>query len=94
MTWRIGARHDTEDFPGLITTLAGDTERTETTSSEFSDLVLVCLVDFWWDWVVFLDSLQDEKWSALNTDDTFALWGFDNGLDLLGDGVEWVKVNY
>jgi hypothetical protein len=42
--------------------------------------------------VVFLDSLEDEKWGTLDTDNTLALRGLDNSLDLLGDGIEGVEI--
>jgi hypothetical protein len=42
--------------------------------------------------VVLLDSLENEKWSTLDTDDSLALRGLDDSLDLLGDGVEGVEV--
>jgi hypothetical protein len=42
--------------------------------------------------VVFLDSLEDEKWGTLDTDDTLALGGLNNSLNLLGDGIERVEI--
>ncbi|KAI6756513.1 hypothetical protein HG530_011111 [Fusarium avenaceum] len=44
------------------------------------------------DGVVFLDSLEDEKWGTLDTDNTLALRGLNNSLDLLGDGIEGVEI--
>lgn len=92
VTGRVGARHYTKDLPRALTTLAGNTEGTETTGSELSDLVLVGLVDFLGDGVVLLDGLQDEKRGTLNTDDALALGRLNNSLDLLGDGVEGVEL--
>lgn len=93
VTWRIGARHDAENFPRGITTLASNTEGAETTGGEFGDLVLVCLIDIIWNGVVFLDGLQDEKWCTLDADDALTLGRLDDGLDLLGDGVEGEEFN-
>lgn len=93
VTWGIRAGHDTEDLPLAFAALAGDTEGTETTGGELGDLVLVGLVDILWDGVVLLDGLQDEKGSALDTDDALARGRLDNGLDLLGDGIEGVELN-
>lgn len=42
--------------------------------------------------MVLLDSLENEKWGTLDTDDTLTLRGLDNSLDLLGDRVEGVEV--
>lgn len=42
--------------------------------------------------MVFLDSLEDEKWGTLDTDNTLALRRLDNSLDLLGDGIEGVEI--
>jgi hypothetical protein len=93
VTRGVRAGHDTENLPLAFAALAGNTEGTETTGSELSDLVLVGLVDVLWDGVVFLDGLQDEKGSALDTDDALALGRLDDGLDLLGDGIEGVELN-
>ena len=93
VTGRVRAGHDAENLPRVVTALASDTERTETTGSELGDLVLVGLVDSFGDGVVLLDGLENEKRGALDTDDTLALRGLDNGHDLLGDGVEGVEVN-
>lgn len=60
VTRGVGAGHDSENLPGALTTAAGDTERTETTGGELSDLVLVCLVDLLGDLVVLLDGLKNE----------------------------------
>jgi hypothetical protein len=38
---RVRARHDSENFPSTLTSLASNTERSEATSSEFGDAVLV-----------------------------------------------------
>lgn len=92
VAWRIGARHDSEDLPGTFTALASNTERTETTGSEFGDLVLVGGVNVLWDGVVFLDGLENEERSTLDTDDALTLGALDNGRDLLGDGVEGVEL--
>lgn len=92
VTGGIGARHDTEDLPGAFTTLAGNTERAETTGSEFSDLVLVGGVDVLGDGVVFLDGLENEERSTLDAGDGLTLGGLDDGGDLLGDGIEGLEV--
>jgi hypothetical protein len=89
---RVGARHDSENFPSTLTSLASNTERSEATSGEFGDAVLVGSIDLLGDGVVLLDSLENEKWGTLDTDDTLALRGLDNSLDLLGDWVEGVEV--
>ncbi|ROW03986.1 hypothetical protein VSDG_00847 [Cytospora chrysosperma] len=91
VTGRVGAGHDTQNLPGTLTTLASNTERTETTGSELSNLVLVGLVDLLRDGVVLLDRLEDEERSTLNTGDLLALGRLDNSGDLLGDGVEGVE---
>ncbi|ROW06561.1 hypothetical protein VMCG_04318 [Cytospora schulzeri] len=91
VTGRVGAGHDTQDLPGTLTTLASNTERTETTGSELGDLVLVGLVDLLGDGVVLLDRLEDEERSTLNTGDLLALGRLDNSGNLLGDGVEGVE---
>jgi hypothetical protein len=93
VTWRIRAGHDSENLPGGIATLASDTERAETTGSELGNLVLVGLINLGRDWVVFLDSLQDEKRSALDADDALALRRLNDGLNLLGDGIKGVEVD-
>lgn len=92
VTWGIRARHDTENLPVTFTASAGNTEGTETTGSEFGNLVLVIGSNLLWDWVVFLDSAENEEWGTLNTDNALALWGLDDGSNLLGDGVEWVEL--
>lgn len=88
VTRGVRARHNSENLPRALTTLAGNTKGTETTSSELSNLVLVGLVDLLRDGVVLLHSLQDEKRGTLNTDDALTLGRLDVGGDLLGDGVE------
>ena len=93
VTRRIRAGHDTENLPSTLTTLAGNTKRTETTGGEFSDTVLVSLVNLLRDGVVFLDSLENEERSTLDTGDALTLGGLNEGLDLLGDGVEGVEVD-
>ena len=92
VTGRVGARHDSENFPGSFATLTGDTQGTETTGGELGDLVLVGGVDFLGDGVVFLDGLENEKWSTLDTDDALALRRLNDGADLLGDRIEGVEV--
>jgi hypothetical protein len=77
-----------QNFPRSVPALPGNTERTETTSSEFSDLVLVGFVDIGGDRMIFLDSLQDEKRSTLDTNNSLTLRAFDNGLNLLADWIE------
>ncbi|TLD21338.1 hypothetical protein PspLS_09068 [Pyricularia sp. CBS 133598] len=89
---RVRARHDTEDLPGTLTALAGDTERTETTGGELSNLVLVVLVNSLGDLVVLLDGLENEKRSTLDAGDDLTLRRLDNSGNLLGDGVEGVKL--
>jgi hypothetical protein len=93
VTGRVRAGHDAENLPSTLATLAGNTERTETTGSELSDTVLVGLVDSVRDGVVLLNSLENEKRSALDTGDALTLGRLDNSLDLLGDGVKGVEVN-
>ena len=88
----VRAGHDTKDLPVGVFTLASNTEGTETTGGELSDLVLVGGIDILGDNVVLLDSLQDEKRGTLDTDDTLALGGLNNGLNLLGDGIEGLEV--
>lgn len=89
----VRARHDTENLPGTLATLAGNTKGTETTGSELSNAVLVGLVDVLGDGVVLLDSLENEKRGTLDADDALALGGLNESLDLLGDGVEGVEVD-
>ena len=91
VSWGVRARHDTENLPMAFTTLAGNTEGTETTGSEFSNLVLVVIEDLLIDGVVFLNSAENEERGTLNTDDTLALGRLDNGSNLLGDGIEGVE---
>lgn len=93
VTWGVRAGHDTEDLPGTLTTLASNTERTETTGSELSDLVLVSGVDLLGDGVVLLDSLENEERGTLDASDALALGRDDDSSDLLGDGVEGMEVN-
>ena len=88
----VGAGHDAEDLPGALAALAGDTERAETTGGELGNLVLVGLVNLVGDGVVLLDGLENEQRGTLDADDALALWGLDDGGDLLGDGVEGVEV--
>jgi len=89
---RVRARHDSENLPSTLTSLASNTKRSEATGCKFGDTVLVGRIDLFRDGVVFLDSLEDEKWGTLNTDNTLALRGLDNSLDLLGDGIEGVEI--
>lgn len=93
VTRGIRAGHDTENLPSTLTTLAGNTKRSETTGSKLSDTVLVGLVNLIGDGVVFLDSLENEKRGTLDTGDALALGGLDKGLDLLGNGIEGVELN-
>jgi hypothetical protein len=93
VTRGVGAGHDAENLPGTLTTLAGNTKGSETTGSELSDAVLVGLVNLIRDGVVLLDSLEDEERGTLDTDDTLALGGLDDGSDLLGDGIERLELN-
>jgi hypothetical protein len=92
VTGRVRAGHDTENLPGTLTTLAGNTKGSETTGSELGDTVLVGTVNLLRDGVVLLDGLENEKRGTLDTDDALALRGLDNGLNLLGDGVERLEV--
>ena len=41
--------------------------------------------------MIFLDRSEDEKGRALDTHETFAFRGFDDGGNLLGDGIEGVE---
>jgi hypothetical protein len=91
VTRRIHTRHDTHDFPLLITTATSNTERSETTRGKFSDLVLVIVDDFVGKRMIFLDRSEDEKGRALDADETFAFRGFDDSGNLLGDRVEGVE---
>ncbi|KAF3060281.1 hypothetical protein CFAM422_011359 [Trichoderma lentiforme] len=93
VTRGVGAGHNSENLPSTLTTLAGNTEGTETTGSELSDAVLVSLVNVLGDGVVLLDGLENEKRGTLDTGDALALGGLDNSGDLLGDGIEGVEVN-
>lgn len=92
VTRGVGAGHDAENLPGALTTLAGNTERAETTGGELGDLVLVGLVNLLGDGVVLLDGLENEQRGTLDADDALALGRLDDGGDLLGDGVEGVEV--
>jgi hypothetical protein len=92
VTRRIGARHDSKNLPSTLTSLASNTKRSEATGCELSDAVFVSRINLFRDGVVFLDSLEDEKWGTLDTDDTLALGGLNNSLNLLGDGIERVKI--
>jgi hypothetical protein len=88
----VRAGHDSEDLPSTLTSLASNTKRSETTCGELGDTVLIGSIDFLRDGVILLDSLEDEKWGTLDTDDTLTLGRLDNSLDLLRDGVEGVEV--
>lgn len=92
VTRGVRARHDTEDLPSTLTTLAGNTKGSETTGSELGDTVLVSLVDSLGDGVVLLDGLENEKRSTLDAGDALTLGRLDEGLDLLGNGVEGVEL--
>lgn len=92
VTRGVRAGHDTENLPGALTTLAGNTEGTETTGSELGNLVLVVDINLLGNGVVFLNGLQDEKRGTLDADDALTLGRLDNGLNLLGDGVEGVEI--
>ncbi len=93
VTRGVRAGHDSENLPSTLTTLAGNTKRTETTGSKLGDAVLVSLVDVLGDGVVLLDSLENEERGTLDTDDALALGRLNNSLDLLGDGVKGVEVD-
>lgn len=93
VTRGVRAGHDSEDFPGAFTTLAGNTERTETTGSELGNLVLVGLVNLLGDGVVLLDGLENEQRGTLDADNALALGRLNNSGDLLGDGIEGVEVD-
>ncbi|GKT86554.1 LOW QUALITY PROTEIN: hypothetical protein Ct61P_04404 [Colletotrichum tofieldiae] len=89
VTRGVRAGHDSEDLPGaVVATLAGNTERAETTGGELGNLVLVGLVNLLGDLVVLLDGLEDEEGSTLDAGDALTGGGLDEGGDLLGDGVE------
>ncbi|GKT51544.1 uncharacterized protein ColSpa_11725 [Colletotrichum spaethianum] len=89
VTGGVRAGHDSENLPGtVVTTLAGNTERAETTGGELSNLVLVGLVNLVGDGVVLLDGLEDEERGTLDTGDALTGGGLDEGSDLLGDRVE------
>ncbi|CAI6098591.1 unnamed protein product [Clonostachys chloroleuca] len=92
VTRGVRAGHDTKNLPSTLTTLAGNTERTETTGSKFGNAVLVGLVNVLGDGVVLLDSLENEKRGTLDADDALTLGRLNNSLDLLGDGVEGVEL--
>ncbi|CAG9938832.1 unnamed protein product [Clonostachys rosea f. rosea IK726] len=92
VTRGVRARHDTENLPSTLTTLAGNTERTETTGGKFGNAVLVGLVNVLGDGVVLLDSLENEERGTLDADDALTLGRLNNSLDLLGDGVEGVEL--
>lgn len=88
----VRAGHDTEDLPVGVLALASNTEGTETTGGELGDLVLVGSIDILGNDVVLLDSLQHEKRGTLDADDALTLGRLNNGLDLLGDGIEGLEV--
>lgn len=92
VTRGVRARHDSENLPRALTTLASNTKRTETTGSELGNLVLVVGINLLGDGVVLLDGLEDKERGTLDASDGLALGGLDDGRDLLGDGVEWVEV--
>ncbi|CAH0059372.1 unnamed protein product [Clonostachys solani] len=92
VTRGVRARHDTENLPSTLTTLAGNTERTETTGGKLSNAVLVGLVNVLGDGVVLLDSLENEERGTLDADDALTLGRLNNSLDLLRDGVEGVEL--
>ena len=91
VTGGIHTGHDTHDFPFRVTTSSCNTEGSETTRGELGNLVLVVVDNFIRKRVVFFDGLEDEKRGSLDTDDALTLWGFDNGGNLLGDGIERVE---
>jgi hypothetical protein len=93
VTRGVRAGHDSEDFPRALTTLASNTERTETTGSELSNLVLVGLVNLLGNRVVLLDGLENEQRGTLDADNALALGRLDNSGNLLGDGIEGVEVD-
>ncbi|VUC35121.1 unnamed protein product [Clonostachys rosea] len=92
VTRGVRAGHDTENLPSTLTTLAGNTERTETTGGKLSNAVLVGLINVLGDGVVLLDSLENEERGTLDADDALTLGRLNNSLDLLGDGVEGVEL--
>ncbi|CAF3594394.1 unnamed protein product [Fusarium graminearum] len=92
VTRGVRAGHDSENLPSTLTSLASNTKRSEATGSKLSHTVFVRRIDFLRDGVVLLDGLENKKWGTLDTDDTLALRGLDNSLDLLGDGVKGVEV--
>jgi hypothetical protein len=92
VTGRVRARHNSENLPSTLTSLASNTKGSEATSSEFSYAVLVRGIDFLGDRVVLFDSLENKERGSLDTDDTLALRRLNNSLDLLGDGIKGVEV--
>ena len=93
VTRRVAAGHDSENLPLALTTLASNTERTETTGGELGDLVLVGIVDLFGDGMVLLDRLENEKRGTLDTGDALTLGRLDESHDFLADGVEGVELN-
>jgi hypothetical protein len=92
VTGRVRARHNSENLPSTLTSLASNTKGSEATSSEFSYAVLVRGIDFLGDRVVLFDSLENKERGSLDTDDTLALRRLNNSLDLLGDRIKGVEV--
>ncbi|KAH3668244.1 hypothetical protein OGAPHI_001998 [Ogataea philodendri] len=86
--------HDTENFPVTFTSLSGNTQRSETSGSEFGNLVLVVLKNVFWNWVVFLHSLHNEQWGTLDTDDSLTFWGLNVSSNFLGNRVEWLELKH
>jgi hypothetical protein len=89
---RVRARHDTENLPSTLTSLASNTEGSETTGSEFSNSILVGSINFLGDRVVLFDSLENKERSSLDTDDALSLRRLNDSLNLLGDRIERMEV--
>jgi hypothetical protein len=92
VTRGVRAGHDTENLPRATLALAADTEGTETTGSELSNLVLVGLVNLLGDGVIVSDSVEDGHGGTLDADDALTLRRLNGDLDLLGYGVERLEV--
>ncbi|KAH3673884.1 hypothetical protein OGATHE_001864 [Ogataea polymorpha] len=91
---RVHTWHDTENLPVALTSLSGNTQRSETSGSKLGNLVFVLLENVLWDRVVFLDGLQNEQWSTFDTDDSLTFWGLDVCSDFLGNWVEWLELEH
>ncbi|PTD13270.1 hypothetical protein FCULG_00004147 [Fusarium culmorum] len=91
----VRAGHDSENLPSTLTSLTSNTKRSEATGSKLSHTIFLredTYINFLRDGVILLDGLENKKWGTLDTDDTLALRGLDNSLNLLGDGVKGVEI--